>query len=160
MSTAALSSSPDRLVFTADELLDSGAYQEPLIAAGVRCHGGFEANGAYRSPRTLHRAPAVAAWQARLAREGAPLVQIAPALMPPQYPNVAQAKLLLKNGVRDPIVRTLTIISIVEGFGAIIRDVKVPDLGALVVEPVEGTALAHLAGGLFEAHAQIGRAHV
>ena len=56
--------------------------------------------------------------------------------------------------MRDPIVRTLTIISIVEGFGAIIRDVKVPDLGALVVEPVEGTALAHLAHGLFEAQAR------
>jgi hypothetical protein len=74
--------------------------------------------------------------------------------MPPQYPNVAQATLLLRHGVRDPIVRTLTIISIVEGFGAIIRDVRVPDLGALVVEPVEGTALAHLAEGLFEAHAR------
>ena len=129
-------------------------YAAPLIAGGVRCHGGFEADGRYRSPRTLHRAPAIAAWQARLAREGAPLIEIPRALMPPQYPNVAQSTLLLRHGVRDPIVRTLTIISIVEGFGAIIRDVKVPDLGALVVEPVEGTALAHLAQGLFEAHAR------
>ncbi len=145
---------PDRLVFREEELLDSGAYEAPLIAGGVRCHGGFEANGAYRSPRTLHRGPAVAAWQARLAREGAPLIRLAPELMPPQYPNVAQAKLLLQHGVRDPIVRTLTIISIVEGFGAIIRDVRVPDLAALVVEPIEGTALAHLAHGLFEAHAR------
>jgi hypothetical protein len=30
----------------------------------------------------------------------------------------------------------------------------VPDLRALVVEPIEGTALAHLGGGLFEAHAR------
>jgi hypothetical protein len=120
----------------------------------VRCHGGFDAAGRYRSPRTLHRGPAIAAWQARLEREGAPLVEIPRALMPPQYPNVEQATLLLRHGVRDPIVRTLTIISIVEGFGAIIRDVRVPDLGALVVEPVEGTALAHLAHGLFEAHAR------
>jgi hypothetical protein len=153
MDSTALSS-PDRLEFREEELLDSGPYEAPLVAGGVRCHGGFDASGAYRSPRTLHRAPAVAAWQARLAREGAPLIQLAPALMPPQYPNVAQAKLLLKNGVRDPIVRTLTIISIVEGFGAIIRDVRVPDLGALVVEPLAGTALAHLGRGLFEAHAR------
>jgi hypothetical protein len=74
--------------------------------------------------------------------------------MPPQYPSVEQSTLLLRHGVRDPIVRTLTIISIVEGFGAIIRDVRVPDLAAQVVEPVEGTALAHLAHGLFEAHAR------
>jgi hypothetical protein len=45
-------------------------------------------------------------------------------------------------------------ISIIEGFGAIIRDVRVPGLPALVVEPIEGTALAHLGGGLFEAHAR------
>jgi hypothetical protein len=143
-----------RLEFSEAELLDSGAYAEPLIAGGVRCHGGFDARGAYRSPRTLHRGPAVAAWQARLAREGHALVDVSAALMPPQYPNVAQAKLLLRSGVRDPIVRALTIISIVEGFGAIIRDVRVPKLADCVVEPVAGTALAHLGRGLFEAHAR------
>ena len=142
------------LVWSRDALLESGPYAEPLIANGVRCHGGFDADGGYRSPRTLHRGPAIAAWQARLAREGTALVDIDRRLMPPQYPNVAQAKLLLQHGVRDPVVRALTIISIVEGFGAVIRDVAVPDLAALVVEPVEGTALAHLAGGLFEAHAR------
>jgi hypothetical protein len=151
MSAAA---APERLRYTRDELLASGDYEAPLIAGGLRCHGGFEADGSYRSPRTLHRAPAIAAWQARLAREGAPLIEIPRALMPPQYPNVAQSALLLRHGVRDPIVRTLTIISIVEGFGAIIRDVRVPDLAALVVEPVDGTALAHLGEGLFEAHAR------
>jgi hypothetical protein len=144
----------ERTSYTRDELLASGAYAAPLIAGGVRCHGGFEADGRYRSPRTIHRGPAIAAWQARLAREGAELIEIPRALMPPQYPNVAQATLLLKHGVRDPIVRTLTIISIVEGFGAIIRDVRVPDLGAVVVEPAAGTALAHLGEGLFEAHAR------
>jgi hypothetical protein len=46
------------------------------------------------------------------------------------------------------------VISIVEGFGAIIRDVEVPDLDALVREPLAGTTLAHLRGALFEAHAR------
>jgi hypothetical protein len=142
------------LVYPQEALLESGSYSEPLIANGVRCHGGFDADGRYRSPRTLHRGPAIAAWQARLAQEGSPLVTVDKALMPPQYPNAEQAKLLLRNGVRDPVVRTLTIISIVEGFGAIIRDVAVPDLAALVVEPVDGTSLAHLRHGLFEAHAR------
>jgi hypothetical protein len=154
MTTAALSFDATKLTYSEAELLDSGGYEAPLIAGGVRCHGGFDASGAYRSPRTLHRAPAVAAWQARLAREGDALLEIPRALMPPQYPNVAQAKLLLRSGVRDPIVRALTIISIVEGFGAVIRDVRVPRLAELVVEPLEGTALAHLDRGLFEAHAR------
>jgi len=145
---------PERLTFTRDELLSSGGYASPLIAGGVRCHGGFEASGRYRSPRTLHRGPAIDAWQARLARDGQALIEIPRVLMPPQYPNVEQSTLLLEHGVRDPIVRTLTIISIVEGFGAIIRDVKIPELNALVVEPVQGTALAHLGQGLFEAHAR------
>lgn len=144
----------DRTTFSPQELLASDRYVEPLIAGGVRCHGGFDGEGRYRSPRTLHRGPAIAAWQTRLAREGHDLLEIAPALMPPQYPNVAQARLLLRHGVRDPVVRALTVISIVEGFGAMIRDVRVPDLAALVVEPVEGTALAHLDQGLFEAHAR------
>ena len=142
------------LHFTAEQLLDSGSYDEPLIAGGVRCHGGFDADGAYRSPRTIHRGPAIEAWQARLVAEGHELVAIDPALMPPQYPNVEQARLLLQEGVRDPVVRRLTIISIVEGFGAVIRDVRVPPLGELLVEPIEGTALAHLRAGLFEAHAR------
>jgi hypothetical protein len=154
MTHAAQSFDPARLDFSEAELLDSGSYAAPLIAGGVRCHGGFDASGAYRSPRTLHRGPAVAAWQARLVREDSGVLEIPRSLMPPQYPNVAQAKLLLRNGVRDPIVRTLTIISIVEGFGAIIRDVRVPQLREQFVEPLEGTALDHLARGLFEAHAR------
>ena len=120
----------------------------------MRCHGGFDPDGAYRSPRVRHRGPAIRAWQARLAREGAELIEVPRALMPPQYPNLEQSRLLLREGVRDPIVRALTIISIVEGFGAIIRDVEVPDLDGLVREPLAGTALAHLRGALFEAHAR------
>jgi hypothetical protein len=142
------------LAYTREQLLENGDYAEPLVAGEVRCHGGFDAEGRYRSPRTLHRIPAIEAWQAQLALEGHELLTIDRTLLPPQYPNVAQAKLLLGSGVRDPIVRGLTTISIVEGFGAIIRDVKVPDLSEAIVEPVGGTALAHLAGGLFEAHAR------
>ena len=149
-----MSAEDDRTTFTPEELLASDPYDEPLIANGVRCHGGFDEDGRYLSPRTLHRAPAIRSWKARLAADGHDLVEIHRELMPPQYPNVEQAKLLLRNGVRDPVVRALTVISIVEGFGAMIRDVRVPDLSALFVEPLEGTALAHLDGGLFEAHAR------
>jgi hypothetical protein len=144
----------ERTRFTAEEILASDPPAEPLVANGVRCHGGFDTDGRYFSPRTRHRRPAILAWQARLGAEGAGLLDVPRALIPPQYPNVEQAKLLLQEGVRDPIVRALTTISIVEGFGAVIRDVEVPDLDALFVEPLAGTALAHLRGALFEAHAR------
>lgn len=144
----------ERVVFSQDEILETESGLEPLVANGVRCHGGFDADGVYCSPRAKHRMPAIRAWQARLAQDGHELLAIDPALIPPQYPNVAQAKLLLQEEVRDPIVRALTMISIVEGFGAVIRDVAVPDLGAVIHGPVEGTALAHLGGALFEAHAR------
>lgn len=145
---------PGRLVYTAEEILSGGEYTEPLIANEVRCHGGFNADGRYRSPRMLHRGPAIDAWKEQLSLAGHDLIDIPRAFVPPQYPNVAQAKLLLKNGVQEPVVRALTIISIVEGFGAMIRDVRVPKLDALFAESLEGTALAHLRGGLFEAHAR------
>ena len=144
----------DRLTWSTDELLADGKYAEPLFASGVLCHGGFDADGVYRSPRTLHRGPAVLSWQARLRREGHRLIELPDALIPPQFPSVGQAKLVLKAGVREPVVRALTVISILEGFGAIIRDVKVAELQSFFVEPIDGTALAHLERGLFEAHAR------
>jgi hypothetical protein len=144
----------ERVAYCADEILATDPGLEPLIANGVRCHGGLDSAGAYHSPRTLHRAPAIRAWQGRLVAEGADLLTMSRDLLPPQYPNVAQAKLLLRAGVRDPIIRALTMIAIVEGFGAVIRDVRVPDLHALVREPIDGTALSHLERGLFEAHAR------
>lgn len=145
---------PDRLVYTAEEILASDEFKEPLIANEIRCHGGFLEDGTYRSPRVLHRGPAIEAWKRQLADQGHGLIDLSRDLTPPQYPNVEQAKLLLRHGVREPIVRALTIISIVEGFGAMIRDVRVPKLDDLFVGGVEGTALAHLREGLFEAHAR------
>lgn len=144
---------PAKLEWTRDELLADAHYDEPLIAGGVRCHGGFSA-GRYVSPRTRNRGPAIQAWQARLRSEGQPLLHLPAEYVPPHYPNYPQAKLLLQEEVRDPITRSLTIISIVEGFGARIRDLPLPDLRGEVVEDVAGTALAHLGEGLFEAHAR------
>jgi hypothetical protein len=142
------------LEYRPEQLLSDVSYAEPLFANGVLCHGGFDADGRYRSPRTLHRNPAIAAWQAQLEAAGQPLISIDDALAPPQYPSVAQARLLLKRGVPEPVVRALTVISILEGFGAVIRDVPIPDLSSIVVEPIAGTALSHLHQGLFEAHAR------
>jgi hypothetical protein len=143
-----------KLTYTPDELLADGKYAAPLFAGDVLCHGGFDADGTYCSPRTLHRSPAVLSWQAQLRAGGHTLIDLPDEIIPPQFPSVGQAKLVLKAGVREPVVRALTVISILEGFGAIIRDVRVHDLKTHFVEPIDGTALAHLELGLFEAHAR------
>ena len=49
--------------FTAIELLADHDIVEPLIADGVRCHGGFDRQGPYVSPRTKNRWPAIQAWE-------------------------------------------------------------------------------------------------
>jgi hypothetical protein len=141
--------------FTPEELLSTHEYAEPLIAGGVRCHGGFTHAGTYVSPRTKHRVPAIEAWQAKHRTEtGADLLGLPIDTWPASYPNVAQAKLLLENGVRQPTISTLTRIGTVEGFGGMIRYSVVPDLEATFVEDTRGTATAHLERGLYEAHAR------
>lgn len=145
----------DQIEFAEAELLASHRYAEPLVVAGVRCHGGFDDGGGYVSPRTLHRVPAIAAWQARHRRDfGTELLDLPLDTWPEHYPNVAQARFLVENGITDPISATLTRVGTVEGFGAMIRYEALPDMQRLVDEDIAGTALAHLGTGLFEAHAR------
>jgi len=141
------------LEFSFDDLMSDDTFEEPLVAGGVRCHGGY-VDGEYVSPRVKVRRPAIDGWRGRLAAEGAPLVYVPARYVPPNYPNYPQAKFLLKEGVIEPVTRALTIIAIIEGFGARIREVQIPDLAREVKEDVAGTALAHLGSGLFEAHAR------
>jgi len=144
-----------RLSFSAEELLENPKYDRTLIVNDRRCHGGFDKDGNYQSPRTIWRNPAIKAWQAQhLATSMLPLVEVPREVIAPYTPNVAQARFLLKNGVREPLIRILTEIAIVEGFGAFIRELPVPALKSFIGEDVAGTALAHLTGGLFEAHAR------
>jgi len=137
------------------ELLESHPVAEPLIAGGVRCHGGFDESGAYVSPRTKNRWPAIRAWQAQRAEQfGTPLLDIALESWPGAYPSVAQAKFLLREGVAEPIIARLTQIGTVEGFGSMIRYSPIPDLQRCFVEDIRGTATWHLGRGLYEAHAR------
>jgi hypothetical protein len=142
-----------QLEFTADEIMSEHAYEESLFGGEVRCHGGY-INGQYVSPRGKVRQPAIAAWRQRLTDAGAPLIHVPDTYVPPHYPSYAQAKFLLQEGIVDPVSRSLTTISIVEGFGARIREVHMPDLATEVKEDLAGTALDHLERGLFEAHAR------
>jgi hypothetical protein len=144
-----------QLTWTTAELLADDDVAEPVVARGVRCHGGFAADGEYRPPRTKYRVPAIEAWQ-QSHREtfGTEILDAPIELWPETYPNVAQAKYLLRAGVRGPMITQLTRIGTVEGFGAMIRLVHPGDLQRFFVEPIAGTALAHLERGLFEAHAR------
>src|SRR5262245_17460475 len=143
-----------RTAFSTEEILAEHAYERSLVAGGIPCHGGF-IDGRYVSPRTLWRAPAIEAWQSRLpAGEIAAVLDPITARIPPHFPSVAQTKLLVRHGVTVPLVRILSLIAIVEGFGGdVLRTIALPPLGERVVDEIDGTALAHL-GALFEAHAR------
>jgi hypothetical protein len=141
--------------FTEAELLADPVYAEPLVAGGVRCHGGFDESGEYRSPRTRFRVPAIDAWdEQRLEQFGTPKLDIAVDTWPEHFPNVTQTRFLLDHGAPDATISELTRIGTVEGFGSLLRYSPMPDMQACFDEDVTGTAIAHLGGGLYEAHAR------
>jgi hypothetical protein len=141
--------------YTEAELLTSVPVSEPLVAGGVRCHGGFDDDGAYVSPRTANRWPAIQAWQEQHAEQfTTPLLDVGLDTWPGAYPNVAQARFLIERGVSRPVIDTLTRIGTVEGFGSMIRYSVMPDLRRCFSEDVRGTAMRHLDRGLYEAHAR------
>jgi len=144
-----------KLIYTEEEILADHPYVEPLISNDVRCHGGFLDNGKYQSPRTLHRWPAISAWQEQVQKDfGTELVRIPEEIIPPHFPNVDQIKYLMGEGHTGMFSRILTMIGFVEGMGANLRMLPVPNWSELIVEPIDGTALDHLKKGLFEAHAR------
>jgi len=141
--------------YTEAELLADHEVAEPLMAKGVRCHGGFNGTGEYVSPRTKNRWPAIRAWeQQRLEQFCSPILDIPLESWPENFPNVEQSKLLLRNGVREPTISALTRIGTVEGFGVMLRTLAIPDFERSFDEDIAGTAVAHIDGGLFEAHAR------
>jgi hypothetical protein len=141
--------------FTEAELLADHPIDTPLVANGVRCHGGFDADGAYVSPRTLHRWPAIRAWEEqRVEQFGTPLIDVPLETWPAHFPNVEQSKFLLRHGVAEPTIGELSRIGTVEGFGGMLRVTPTPDFPRCFDEEITGTAIAHIDGGLFEAHAR------
>ncbi len=137
------------------ELLADEPDLAPLVVAGYRCHGGFDADGRYHSPRTRFRVPAIKAWQAKHRDDfGTELLDAGLDTWPPATPNVAQSRFLLAEGVREPVIAALTRIGTVEGFGGAMRMWSVGDLQTHFDEPIAATTIAHLDGGLFEAQAR------
>jgi hypothetical protein len=142
-----------RVEFTEDELLETAEIIEPLIAGGVRCHGGFDADGHYVSPRTKHRVPAISAWgKQNCATFGTEVLDVPMERWERNFPNVEQARFLIKVDAPEPLMATLTRIGTVEGYGANIRLLKPKDMQRYFLEDVRHTAIESLGAGLFEAH--------
>jgi hypothetical protein len=139
--------------FSEQELLLDAPVKEPLVAGGVRCHGGFDDEGRYVSPRMLFRGPGIVAWQEKHREEfGAEPIDIPLDTWPAHFPSVEQARYLIRQGVPEPLIATLTRIGTVEGFGANIRLLQPGDMQKHFEESIKGTAVDHLGRGLFEAH--------
>ena len=108
-----------------------------------------------RLPRTLHRWPAIRAWEEqRVEQFGTPIIDAPLDTWPVHFPNVEQSKFLLRHGVADPTIGELSRIGTVEGFGGMLRLTPTPDFTRCFAEEIDGTAIAHIDGGLFEAHAR------
>ncbi len=95
--------------FTEEELLADLPVAEPLVAGGVRCHGGFDEDGRYVSPRTRFRRPAIEAWAEQNCRTfSTEVVDVALERWERSFPSVDQARFLIRSGVPEPLIATLT----------------------------------------------------
>jgi hypothetical protein len=142
-----------RLTYTRDEIMADHDYAQPQVEAGYRLHGGFDAKGAYVSPRTLNRWPAVEAWQSELARRGETVIDATTRLLKRgPYPTADQQKFLLAHGKGETLWNSLTITGIIEARGGMLAQAVAPDFQEIVVEDITGTALGHLNKGLLAAH--------
>ena len=142
-----------QLRYSTEEILADHPYARPNMFGERQLHGGYDADGVYRSPRTLKRWPAIQAWQANFAKAGGELIDASTRIMrAPHYPNLAQMKLLLANGVTLPLWNNLTTTGIIEGRGRMLATIQAPDFQPLVEEDISEMATAHLNRGLFVAH--------
>jgi hypothetical protein len=142
-----------RVVFSREELMAEHAYAKPHVEAGYRLHGGFDATGAYISPRTLNRWPAVEAWQAQLTSRGFPLIDATTRLLKRgAYPNIEQQKFLLGSGHGETLWNALTITGVIEARGRALCDAVAPDFQKIIEEDVSGLSIGHLNKGLLYAH--------
>ncbi|MHB1516757.1 MAG: hypothetical protein ACYCVN_14550 [Acidimicrobiales bacterium] len=141
--------------YTEQELLASHPVEQPLMVGDIRCHGGFDSDGVYRSPRTRYRWPAIQAWETQRRQQFAtPILEAPLDTWPEHFPNVEQAKLLIRRGAPESIIATLTRIGTLEGFGGMLRHLPIPDFGRCFSEEITGTAISHIGRGLIEAHAR------
>lgn len=142
-----------KLVYSQEELMADHPYAKRQEDAGYLMHGGFDEAGTYISPRTLHRWPAVKAWQGALKEKGVPLIDASVELLKHgNFPNVEQQKFLLKNGYGQSLWNSLTVTGIVEARGRALCEFTAPDFQDIIVDDISETATGHLGKGLLYAH--------
>lgn len=143
----------ERTLYSRDEIMAEPPYARVQEEAGYRLHGGFDAHGDYLSPRTLHRWPAVKAWQAQLQARGFPLIDASVRLLKRgNYPSVEQQKVLLAAGLGETLWNGLTITGVIEARGRALCDISAPDFQEIVTEDLTHTCAGHLNKGLLYAH--------
>jgi hypothetical protein len=142
-----------KLLYSAEEILADHPYAKPQIEMGYRLHGGFDADGNYISPRTLHRWPAINAWGDALKARGHDLIDSSQQLMVKgSFPNVEQQHLLLELGLGQTLWDSLSVTGVVEARGKMLAQAEAPDFQAIIVDDISHTATGHLNKGLLRAH--------
>lgn len=142
-----------KLVYTQEELLASHPYAEYHMAAGHKLHGGFDVEGNYTPPRSLHRIPAIDAWRSEVERKGWKLIDCSADLLKMgNYPTPEQQWLLLENGLDLTMWNSLTIAGVIEGRGALLASFPAPDFQSIIVEDISTLCIDHLNKGLLVAH--------
>jgi hypothetical protein len=142
-----------QLRYSTEEILADHPFARPNLFGSRQLHGGYDAEGVYRSPRTFGRWPAIEAWRANFLAKGGELIDASTRILhAPHYPNLPQMKLLLANGITLPLWNNLTTTGIIEGRGKMLASITAPDFQPLVEEDISETATAHLNRGLFVAH--------
>ncbi len=142
-----------RLAYSESELLSDPSFARLHVVKGRRLHGGFDASGNYVPPRSMGRNTALNAWTEALGRRGGTLFAAdARLLSGPRLPNVAQQRLLLREGIDAPFWNSLTITGKIEGRGRILAEMQFPELQDIVLEDVSEMAIGHLNKGLLRAH--------
>jgi hypothetical protein len=142
-----------QLRYTADELFTNHDFARPHVIDGHRLHGGFDATGAYMSPRAKTRGEALAAWsQALHARGGELFAAESTLLTGPRMPNVEQQCLLIREGLGQTFWNSLTITGKIEGRGRVLAEMDFPNLQDVIEEDISEMAIGHLNEGLLAAH--------
>ena len=92
-------------IFSEEELMRSHDYVSPQEEAGRRLHGGFLENGDYMPPRNKVRGPAIETWTEALRERGGDLLSADSSLLAGiRYPNAAQMKVLLQEGLGQDVL--------------------------------------------------------
>lgn len=142
-----------KLKYSQAEIEAEDDFAVPHIECGLKLHGGFSKQGKYISPRTKYRWEAINAWHEQLAQRGVSIVEATTKLLTePNFPNVAQQVLLLKNGIDQSFWDSLTITGIIEGRGRALAEVEAPNFQEIIQEDISATALGHMNKGLLRAH--------